>query len=178
MWLYHRVMSPNDAVGMANSVDPDQTSPLGAVWSGSALFAQTYLSKNLGKLRYAQYYFVITWINTAKCNKVGVYCSICCPYSLKPACSIHLSAGWRGIGNCPIEWTSIVITSLGEAAGCFAVCLRAFPYFMVFCSSCCRRRAAIFDLSGDLFIVQLSLANAVVYQANMRAMQEQLSTIL
>ena len=47
MWLYHRVMSPNDADGMANSVDPDQ----GAVWSGSALFAQAYLSKNLGSLR-------------------------------------------------------------------------------------------------------------------------------
>ena len=39
MWLYHRVMSPNNADGMANSVDPDQTAPLGAVWSGSALFA-------------------------------------------------------------------------------------------------------------------------------------------
>ena len=45
-------MSPNDADGMANSVDPDQTAPLGAVWSGSALFAQTYLSENLGSLRY------------------------------------------------------------------------------------------------------------------------------
>ena len=31
MWLYHRVMSPKDADGMANSVDPDQTAPLGAV---------------------------------------------------------------------------------------------------------------------------------------------------
>ena len=31
---------------MANSVDPDQTA-LGAVWSGSALFAQAYLSENL-----------------------------------------------------------------------------------------------------------------------------------
>ena len=30
-WLYHSVMSPNDADGMANSVDPDQTAPLGAV---------------------------------------------------------------------------------------------------------------------------------------------------
>ena len=35
-------MSPNNADEMANSVDPDQT----AVWSGSALFAQTYLSEN------------------------------------------------------------------------------------------------------------------------------------
>ena len=52
MWLYHRVMSPNDADGMANSVDPDQTAPLGAVWSGSALFAQTCLSENLGSLLY------------------------------------------------------------------------------------------------------------------------------
>ena len=43
-------MSPNDADGMANSVDPDQTA-LGALWSGSALFAQTYLSENLGSLR-------------------------------------------------------------------------------------------------------------------------------
>ena len=31
MWLYHRVMHLNHADGMANSVDPDQTAPLGAV---------------------------------------------------------------------------------------------------------------------------------------------------
>ena len=35
-------MSPNNADGMANSVD----------WSGSALFAQANLSENLGSLRY------------------------------------------------------------------------------------------------------------------------------
>ena len=45
-------MSLNDADGMANSVAPDQTAPVGAVWSGSALFAQTCLSENLGTLRY------------------------------------------------------------------------------------------------------------------------------
>ena len=44
-------MRPKDVGGIANSVDPDQTAPLGAVWSGSALFAQTYLSENLGSLR-------------------------------------------------------------------------------------------------------------------------------
>ena len=33
MWLYHRVMCPDDADGMANSVDPDQTAPLGSlIW--------------------------------------------------------------------------------------------------------------------------------------------------
>ena len=45
------MMQPNDADWMANSVDPDQTATLGAVWSGSALFAQTYLSENLGSLQ-------------------------------------------------------------------------------------------------------------------------------
>ena len=45
-------MHPKEAEGIANSVDPDQTAPLGAVWSGSALFAQTCLSENLWKLRY------------------------------------------------------------------------------------------------------------------------------
>ena len=39
-------MSPNDADGMADTVDPDQTAP-----RGSALFAQAYLSENLGSLR-------------------------------------------------------------------------------------------------------------------------------
>ena len=45
-------MCPKDPDTIANSVDPDQTAPLGAVWSGSALFAQAYLSENLGSLRY------------------------------------------------------------------------------------------------------------------------------
>ena len=44
-------MSPKDAEGIANSVDPDQTAPLEAVWSWSALFAQTCLSENLGSLQ-------------------------------------------------------------------------------------------------------------------------------
>ena len=39
-------MRPKDADEMTNGVDPDQTAPA-AVWSGSALFAQAYLSKNL-----------------------------------------------------------------------------------------------------------------------------------
>ena len=32
-------MGVNDASGMANIVDPNQTGPEGAVWSWSALFA-------------------------------------------------------------------------------------------------------------------------------------------
>ena len=42
---------------MANSIDPDQTAPSGAVWSGSALLASVILSdtlefENLGHLPY------------------------------------------------------------------------------------------------------------------------------
>ena len=47
-------MSPNDTDGMANSVDPDHTAPRGR--SGSALFAQAYLSENLGSLRLEIYH--------------------------------------------------------------------------------------------------------------------------
>ena len=46
-WLYHRVMHSKDADRIANSIDPDQTTPLGAVWSGCALFARVCLSENL-----------------------------------------------------------------------------------------------------------------------------------
>ena len=48
--------------GIANSEDPDQTAPLGAVWSGSALFAQTYMSENLGSLRY-----ILRWHFSTAC---------------------------------------------------------------------------------------------------------------
>ena len=41
----HRIFCSKDANGIANSEDPDQTAPLGAVWSGSALFAKTYPSE-------------------------------------------------------------------------------------------------------------------------------------
>ena len=44
-------MHPKDVARIANSVDPDQTAPLGAVWSGSTLFAQANLSENLGSLQ-------------------------------------------------------------------------------------------------------------------------------
>lgn len=33
------VMPKKDSDGMANSVNTDHTAPVGAVWSGSALFA-------------------------------------------------------------------------------------------------------------------------------------------
>ena len=38
-------MHPKDAQGIANSVEADQTAPLGTVWYGSALFAQTLESE-------------------------------------------------------------------------------------------------------------------------------------
>ena len=46
-------MRPKDADGMANSIDPDQTASSEAVWSWSALFAETYLSQYI---EFVQYY--------------------------------------------------------------------------------------------------------------------------
>ena len=46
-----RVFCQRDANGIAKSEDPDQTAPLGAVCSGSALFAEINLAENLGSLR-------------------------------------------------------------------------------------------------------------------------------
>ena len=40
-------MHPKDVGGMANSVGPEQTAPEGAVWSGSALFAQIFICPNI-----------------------------------------------------------------------------------------------------------------------------------
>ena len=51
-----RLFCQNGAKGIANSEDPDQTAPLGAVRSGSALFAQTYLFENQGSLQYLKYF--------------------------------------------------------------------------------------------------------------------------
>ena len=96
-------MGPNDAdemansvdpdqtapQGMANSVDPDQTAPLGAVWSGSALFAQAYLSENLGSLRYLVHIFspvtdnCSSWISGRNRMAVGI---ISWPNSPKECC--------------------------------------------------------------------------------------------
>ena len=45
-------MHPKDAEGMANSVDPDQTASSEAVWSLSALFAETYMSQYIEFVRY------------------------------------------------------------------------------------------------------------------------------
>ena len=74
-----RVMHLKDAAGIANSVDPDQTAPLGAVWSGSALLAQTCLSKNLGSLRYLPLNF----------GRVILICCAWCPIEGALAKSFH-----------------------------------------------------------------------------------------
>ena len=40
-------LHPKDAEGMANTADPDQTPPIGTVYSEITLFAWTYQYKNL-----------------------------------------------------------------------------------------------------------------------------------
>ena len=54
-------MHPKDADGMANSVDPDQTTSSEAVWSWSALFAETYLSQYIEFVRYVVQVTLLRW---------------------------------------------------------------------------------------------------------------------
>ena len=91
MWLHHRVMSPNNADGMANSVDPDQTAPLGAVWSGSALlprlsvpklrsitvWVSDLLSWFLFCFRVIVYYLEMIWMCGLNSNKVTKSLNFC-----------------------------------------------------------------------------------------------------
>ena len=56
-----KILCQKDANGIANSEDPDQTAPLGAVRSGSAFFANTYPPKNLGSLRYLNMTIEASW---------------------------------------------------------------------------------------------------------------------
>ena len=52
VWCNIALMHPKDADGMANSIDHDQTASSEAVWSWSALFAETYLSQYIEFVRY------------------------------------------------------------------------------------------------------------------------------
>ena len=52
-------MLPKSAEGIANLYEQ---SDLGAVWAWSALFAQTYLSKNLGSLLYV----FVSWLSSTR----------------------------------------------------------------------------------------------------------------
>ena len=51
VWCNIELMHPKEADAMANNVDPDQTASSEAVWSWSALFAETYLSQYIEFLR-------------------------------------------------------------------------------------------------------------------------------
>ena len=55
-------MHPKDDNGMVNRVDPDHTASLEAVWSWSALFAETYLSQYMGFVRYSNNLFWVVSI--------------------------------------------------------------------------------------------------------------------
>ena len=69
-------MHPKDADGMANSVDPDQTASSEAVWSWSALFAETYLSQYIEFIRYIPIHINTVWY---RCNLYSLDSKQCPP---------------------------------------------------------------------------------------------------
>ena len=76
--FYSAAWCSKDADRITNREDPDQTAPWGAVWSGSALFAQTYLSQYLKLLRY--FFFLVYCPSGYEAKDLGTlnpYCSPC-----------------------------------------------------------------------------------------------------
>ena len=72
-------MHPKDADGMANSVNPDQTASSEAVWSWSALFAETYLSQYIEFVRYNNFsaYTYNNYIKPGDVSDVKIIMTLC-----------------------------------------------------------------------------------------------------
>ena len=66
-------MRQKNADGIANSVDPDQTAPPGAIWSGSIRFAQTYPSEDLGSLQYVSKVYMLGQNQSTPRKHLGIY---------------------------------------------------------------------------------------------------------
>ena len=98
-WLYHWVMRPKDVEGMANSVDPDQTAPLGAVWSGSKLFAQTYLSENLRTSWYPVFMVVVSETHTDCFSKIAL---LLLDSIFSQSAAAYLMMSWDVMSGCPV----------------------------------------------------------------------------
>ena len=95
-------MHPKDAEGIANSVDPDHTAPLGAVWSGSALFAQICLSENLRTLQYKDAGRMANRIGhhqTAKKQSWSGYSLHCFARSISQASTLMAASLWHPGGS-------------------------------------------------------------------------------
>ena len=90
---------------MANSADPDQIAPSGAVWSGSALFAYAILSETLvyeilGHLPYNFY------LQEPQCEKMNLL--TCATNGLESACASVQSdqsslTTWRNLASLAIQ---------------------------------------------------------------------------
>ena len=60
-----------EKMAYANSIDPDQTAPLGAVWSGSTLFCHftKYFKKQLHKKQYLRQKSMEWRVRSFSCQK-------------------------------------------------------------------------------------------------------------
>ena len=100
MWFYHWVLNVSkDADGMANSVDPGQTAPqswIKLLWSGSTLFALTFLVKNLRSLLEPRH---------DKTNKVSMHpATTQISLGICPVWSESSFSTWRRLGSLATHW--------------------------------------------------------------------------
>ena len=86
--FYSAVLRSKDADRITNRVDTDQTAPWGAVWSGSALFAQPYLSQYFKLLRYVSLCWLIVNMACHRWNVLNTRSKMISKW-YESACNIH-----------------------------------------------------------------------------------------
>ena len=81
--LHHWVLRAEDVDGTANSVDPDQTAPLAAIWSGTSVFTQACLSDNRIITAFCFFFNVCSLI----CNIYSWHTPSAVPWNKFPVCT-------------------------------------------------------------------------------------------
>ena len=86
-------MHPKDAVGMANSVYPDQNAFSAVVRSGSTLFDLTRMSENLGSLWYDIKWGIYLSVSIVSLYVIFRYVTI--SYTQSPELFLKPDTGWQ-----------------------------------------------------------------------------------
>ena len=142
-------MCPNDADRITNSVDPDQTAPLGAVWSRTALFAKDLSVWKLRIIMVVLFYLALWWPHQRKREFIAlliIYLSYSTTkpikWSVRPA-KTQISLGILPLWSesLPFAWRKLVLIyplTLIRLGGCPGSSESSLgTHFILLVLSCC-----------------------------------------
>lgn len=116
IWFHCRVMCPIGSDRIANIVVPDQTAPLGAVWSGSTIFANALLSNICDFMVY-----LLMWSFTYYLQQWQVLMNVSSPsfWHMQPVPGLHHNSS--SVHRCPsagVPLISLLNGYVSEGSGC------------------------------------------------------------